>query len=119
MWERVLLSKNYANAIKTIDENLQYWPKFYIHKCKQRLTRIHQYLMRMRKMRTQVQPKLVRIHQKSERRDMIREKKAEKAAKLSKTIEKELLARLNDPEVDVYEGIYNFPQKEFKRVVER
>lgn len=67
-------------------------------------------------MNLQAQPKLVRIHKKSERRDLIREKKAEKAAKISNAIQKELLARLNDPEVDVYNGIYNFPAKEFKKV---
>jgi hypothetical protein len=60
----------------------------------------------------------VRIHKKSERRDLIREKKAEKAAKISNAIQRELLSRLNDPEVDVYDGIYNFPQKEFKKVVQ-
>lgn len=65
----------------------------------------------------QAQPKLVRIHKKSERRDLVREKKAEKAAKISNAIQKELLSRLNDPEVDVYNGIYNFPAKEFKKVV--
>ncbi len=136
MWERVLLSRNYAQAIATIDENLQYWPKFLLLKCKQRLTRMHQYLMRMRKLKLKAQPKLVRIHKKSERRDLIREKKAEKAAKISNAIQKELLSRLNDPEVskiicsqvclphffsckvDVYDGIYNFPRKEFKKIVQ-
>jgi hypothetical protein len=73
----------------------------------------------MRKLKMKVQPKLVRVHDKSEKRDLIREKKAEKAAKLATTIEKELLARLNDPEIDVYQGVYNFPHKEFKRVLER
>ena len=59
----------------------------------------------------------MRIHKKSERRELVREKKAEKAAKISNAIQKELLSRLNDPEVDVYNGIYNFPAKEFKKVV--
>ena len=119
MWERVLLSRNYANALKLIDDELQYWPKWLIHKCKQRLTRIHQYFIRMRKLKLKTQPKIVRIHKKSERRDLVREKKAEKAAKISNAIQKELLSRLNDPEVDVYEGIYNFPRKEFKKVVDK
>jgi len=117
MWERVLLPRNYAQAIKIIDENLLYWPKFLNFKCKQRLTRIHQYLIRMRKLKLKSNTKLVRIHKKSERRDLVREKKAEKAAKISSAIQKELLARLNDPETDVYDGIYNFPRKEFKKVV--
>ncbi len=118
LWERVLLSRNYAKAMQTIDEQLLHWPKFLQLKCKQRLTRVHQYLVRMRKLKLKAQPKLVRIHKKSERRDLIREKKAEKAAKISNAIQKELLARLNDPEVDVYDGIYNFPRKEFKKVME-
>jgi protein MAK16 len=118
MWERVLLSRNYAKAMQTIDEQLAHWPKFLQFKCKQRLTRVHQYLVRMRKLKLKAQPKLVRIHKKSERRDMVREKKAEKAAKISTAIQKELLARLNDPEVDVYDGIYNFPRKEFKKLMD-
>ena len=117
MWERVLLPRNYAAAIKLIDENMMYWPSFLKFKCKQRLTRIHQYLIRMRKLKLKSTTKLVRIHKKSERRDQTREKKAEKAAKISGAIQKELLARLNDPDTDMYDGIYNFPRKEFKKAV--
>jgi protein MAK16 len=119
MWERVLLPRNYAAAIKLIDEHLMYWPSFLKFKCKQRLTRIHQYLIRMRKLKLKSTTKLVRIHKKSERRDLVREKKAEKAAKISGAIQKELLARLNDPDTDMYDGIYNFPRKEFKKVVSK
>ena len=116
MWERVLLDKNYARALEQIDTHLVYWPKFLLHKCKQRLTRVHQYLARMRKLRLRRQPKLVRVHKKTERREKVREKKAEKAARLSRAIEAELLDRLNN--TTTYEGIYNFPLAEFEGALE-
>ncbi|TYZ62805.1 hypothetical protein PybrP1_007783 [[Pythium] brassicae (nom. inval.)] len=115
LWERVKLSKNYTKSLAQLDDQLQFWPKKLIHKNKQRLTKIHQYLMRMRKLRMKTKPKLVVINKKIERREKRREKKAEAAAKLDNSIEKELLERLQK---GTYGDIYNFPEREFSKVLD-
>lgn len=116
MWEKIKLPANYSAALALIDQQLQHSPKFQIHKCKQRFTKITQYLIRMRKLKLKVRPKLVGIHKKVERREARREAKAAIAARLEKSIEKELLERLKQ---GTYGGIYNFPIKEYESALDR
>ncbi|CAH1416554.1 unnamed protein product [Lactuca virosa] len=77
LWERVKLPRNYEKALEIIDKNLMYWPKFLVHKAKQR-------------------EKIMTTPRKKKKREARREEKAEKAAVLDKNIEKELLERLKN-----------------------
>lgn len=115
MWEKIKLPQNFAMALRTIDKHLMFWPKFNINKCKQRLTRIHQYLIRMRRLQLKVQPKLVGKYKKVERREKNREVKALKAAKLTEQIKNELLERLHQ---GTYGDIYNFPQQQYDEILD-
>lgn len=115
LWEKIKLSKNYKKALAQIDTHLEFWPTFYIHKAKQRLTKMTQYFIRRRRLALRSKTRLVGVKKKIDRREAGREKKAINAAKLEKSIEKELLERLRS---GTYGDIYNFPQEQYEKVLD-
>jgi len=116
LWQRVKLSRNYAKALEQIDEHLVNWPQFLVHKNKQRLTKIVQYLIRMRRLAVRQKTKTITVKTREKRVEKIREKKAETAANLEVTIEQELLARLKQ---GTYGDIYNFPMQQYHAVLDQ
>ncbi|XVF49321.1 hypothetical protein PTKIN_Ptkin04bG0001800 [Pterospermum kingtungense] len=115
LWERVKLPKNYEKALEVIDKHLMYWPKLLVHKIKQRLTKMTQMRIRMRKLALKTREKIMTTPRKEKKREARREEKAEKAAVLDKAIEKELLSRLEN---GIYDGIYNLPFNKFIETLE-
>ncbi|KAL6188096.1 hypothetical protein ACLB2K_039490 [Fragaria x ananassa] len=115
LWERVKLPRNYEKALEIIDKYLMYWPKFLVHKIKQRLTKMTQMRIRMRKLALKTREKIMTTPRKEIKREARREEKAEKAAVLDKSIEKELLERLKN---NVYGEIYNYPFEKYQEVLE-
>ena len=115
LWEKRKLSANYTEALSQLDNLLLYWPKWLIHKSKQRLTRLTQVQIRMRRIAAEEErlgEKLVpKMAPKIKHREQARERKAEAAAKLERTIERELVERLRqgaygDQPINVDEHIW-------------
>ncbi|KAI0197217.1 ribosomal L28e protein family-domain-containing protein [Xylaria flabelliformis] len=100
LWQKIKLSQNYQEALTQIEEHLKYWPQHMIHRAKQRLTRLQQVSIRMRRLakeEARLGEKLVpKLAPKIRRREETRERKAEAAAKLERAIERELLGRLRE-----------------------
>ncbi|KAL9625378.1 MAG: hypothetical protein Q9160_000441 [Pyrenula sp. 1 TL-2023] len=114
-WEKIRLPSNYAKALELVDSKLLYWPKFLVHKCKQRLTRLTQVAIRTRRLLKEEErlgEKIVpKLAPKIRRREETRERKAEAAAKVERAIERELIERLRsgaygDRPLNVEEGVW-------------
>lgn len=121
LWEKVLLSRNYSKALEQIDEHLQYFPKVLKHRNKQRLTKIHQYLLRMRKIKLKElaghKAKIVQAPtRKIAQREARREQKALVAARITQKVEQELVDRLAQ---GTYGDMYNFAESSYGKALEQ
>ena len=121
LWEKVLLSRNYSKALVQIDQHLQYFPKVLQHRNKQRLTKIHQYLLRMRKLKLKElaghKAKMVQAPtRKIAQREARREQKALVAARITQKVEQELVDRLAK---GTYGDMYNFAETSYTKALEQ
>lgn len=116
MWEETLLDRNFSVALRQIDQAMHLMPLHQKNRVKARLTKLRQMLIRSRKLETAVQPKLVADKKKTEKREKVREAKAEAVAKVDLAIEQELLDRLKN---GMYGDIYNFNQKQFDQMLDK
>src|SRR6202022_4227568 len=127
-WEKIKLSQNYETALKQverlqilliqIDERLLYYPTFLTHKCKQRLTKLTQYLIRSRQLMLAPGPKITtRMAPKRTRREETKERKALAAARLEKQIENELVSRLKSG--NYTEDMLNVNEEIWKKVLDQ
>lgn len=107
LWERVKLSKSYTEALQQIDKHLLYWPGHIKHRAKQRLTKIRQYLIRMRKLRSKVTRKLVPIKPKERKVQASKERRAEKMAKVDLVVKSKLLENLKSVNIIIFSFFTN------------
>ena len=116
LWESVKLDPSYNKALEQIDTELQYWPKFLVHKCKQRFTRLRQILIKRRKIKLEGSAEYRVVSHKAERREGTRYEKISKSAMFENEVKNGLLQNLKN---DKYKGIYNIDKNEFDKILEK
>ncbi|KAI5172546.1 protein MAK16 [Nematocida sp. LUAm3] len=93
IYEKILLPNSYEDALEQIDKELLNWSPRVVHRCKQRLTKLTEYLERKLLLTIKGRPNYIKRRKKAERQDRAREVKASKVAKVELSLEKEILER--------------------------
>lgn len=113
MYEKIKLSSDYDQALKEIEEHLEFWDPQVIHKCKQRMTKLVEYHERIQYLREHGQTEYMVRKTKMNRREKIRALKALNSIDFEKEIGDEILMRLEA-------GIYGEENKEkYERAVDK
>lgn len=108
-WERLKLSTNLKESLSQINEATKVGISSSLtQKCRLRLRRWREVLQRMRREVLTRKIRMMPVKKKTERREAIRERKAEIAARLDNAIEQELLNRLSK---GTYGELYQFEQE--------
>lgn len=115
-WTRIKLSRNKQQALDQIKEQMLYWDKWMISRVKKRFFRVREYLKNMRRLALSRQKKLEPVNRKIERRELRREEKALRIARVERTVEQELLERLRSTTSS--KVIYNIDQAAFEKALE-
>ncbi|KAH9386633.1 protein MAK16 [Nematocida major] len=93
LYEKVELPEDYDKALEMVSQELESWDRMLVHKCKQRLTKLSDYLERKALLDKMGRPEYLYRRRKAEKQDRAREAKAAKLAKVESSIEKEVLER--------------------------
>ncbi|KAI5184540.1 protein MAK16 [Nematocida homosporus] len=94
-YEKILLDSDYKTALSQIDKEVKDFGSFLVHKCKQRLTKLSDYLERKELLDKIGRPNYIKRRKKAEKQDRARETKAVKVAKIEKSLESEILERFS------------------------
>ncbi|ADM12404.1 glutathione-S-transferase-like protein [Encephalitozoon intestinalis ATCC 50506] len=105
VYEEIKLSSNYEEALRQIEENLEFWDEKIIHKCKQKLSKLTQYLRRLERFKEHGKTKYMVRRKKMNRREKLRALKTLNKINFEKNIGDELMLRLES-------GIYGTELKD-------
>jgi protein MAK16 len=104
-YEKIKLSSNYEEAVRQIEENLEFWDPKVIHKCKQRHTKLLQYLQRLEYFKEHGRENYMVRKKKMNRREKLRALRSLDKINFERDIGEELMMRLED-------GIYGTELKD-------
>lgn len=100
-YEEIKLSPSHEEALRQIEENLEFWDEKVVHKCKQKLSKLTQYLRRLEHFKEHGRVEYMVRKKKMNKREKLRALKSLNKINFEKNIGDELMLRL---ESGIYGG---------------